>query len=333
MSDHILYVIGVSPGGISGVSIIGAHELTIYKGKPGKISYFETFSVSGGHGAQALEIVDASREFHPRVLVCETFRSRQPITSQDRLAPVMVASRIEFCTETGYTICPFYWQAADVAFNTVSDEDLELCGLQPDKPDQERDATRHALAFIRRAKADTDLRDSAWGSEDYRFGNRKRGTARPVRRLYLSDGSNARTKAKMKFGHTGTRWGMTKPQMDTLRMLISDNIKEMLEWHHGCSGKSDEAGSYIAASHLIPLIVGHPGTGRPVGYWDELREAKDNLIRDGDIAREVDHLYATPYEDHEIIRSGTWSTVRRARKFRTSVTIIYRDGTYGPDEP
>ena len=137
----------------------------------------------------------------------------------------------------------------------------------------------------------------------------------------------------MRFGHTGTRRGMTKAQMHTLRTLVHEQGHLVTEWHHGCSGKSDEAGSYIAASLMVPLIIGHPGTARPVGYWDELREAKDNLVRDGDIAREADHLLATPYEDDEILRSGTWSTVRRARKFRTPVTIIFRDGSYGEDRP
>jgi hypothetical protein len=144
-------------------------------------------------------------EFHPRVMVCESFRSRQPITSDNYLSPVKVAQRLEFCTETGYVICPFYWQTADDALDTASDDDLELWGLHTDKPGQERDATRHAITFIRRAKADTALRDSAWGSDEARFGPARRGSARLVRRLYLTDEPGLTPKAENEELRTITR--------------------------------------------------------------------------------------------------------------------------------
>jgi hypothetical protein len=139
----------------------------------------------------------------------------------------------------------------------------------------------------------------------------------------------------MKLGHTGTRKGMTKAQLVTLRELIDDILAPAgisatftVEWHHGCSGKSDMAGSILAAAYGIN-VVGHPCvTVDPQGYWDVLLPERLPLDRNDDIARHVDLLFATPAENSETPRGGTWATVRRARKYGTRHIIIYRDGTY-----
>lgn len=47
---------------------------------------------------------------------------------------------------------------------------------------------------------------------------------------------------------------------------------------------------------------------------DILYSAKPPLVRDQDIVNAVDILVAAPLTDHEIIRSGTWTTVRYARR-------------------
>jgi hypothetical protein len=137
----------------------------------------------------------------------------------------------------------------------------------------------------------------------------------------------------MILGFTGTRKGMTKAQLVTLRKLVDDIYISTMppppyEWHHGCSGKSDVAGSYIAAACNMK-VVGHPSiTVEPQGYWDVLLPERMPLERDDDIAKHVELLFATPEHDSEIIRSGTWTTIRRARKHKTRHIIIYRDGTY-----
>ena len=188
MTNGLIYAMGVDPGGTTGVSIIGVHERTIYKDYPGKISYFETFETQGSYTNQALEIVDATREFYPLALIVESFYPAKPITSEEYLSPVRVAERIAFCVETKYIICPFFWQTPSQAMKTAPDERLKLWGLYKPGPDHMKDSTRHAITFIRRASADTKLRDRAWGPEDRPRKPTRRGITRARRTLYLTDG-------------------------------------------------------------------------------------------------------------------------------------------------
>jgi hypothetical protein len=135
-------------------------------------------------------------------------------------------------------------------------------------------------------------------------------------------------------GFTGTRKGMTKAQLVSLRAIIEADLALSItppsktEWHHGCSGKSDVAASYIAAAFGMK-VIGHPSvTVEPQGYYDVLLPEKLPLERDEDIAKCVELLFATPETDNETPRGGTYATVRRARKHNTRHIIIYRDGTF-----
>lgn len=184
--NGLVYAMGVDPGGISGVTIIGVHSRTIYGDHPGKISYLESFEVNGTYTEQALEIADASREFYPLALVIESFYPAKPITSEEYLSPLRVGERIAFCAETHYIICPFFWQSPSQAMKTAPDQRLKLWGLYQPGPDHMKDSTRHAITFIRRATSDTKLRDRAWGPAERRNRPAKRGIIRSVRRLYYS---------------------------------------------------------------------------------------------------------------------------------------------------
>jgi hypothetical protein len=53
----------------------------------------------------------------------------------------------------------------------------------------------------------------------------------------------------------------------------------------------------------------------------------DPLFRNKEIAERCDHLLACPAEDIEQLRSGTWATVRYARKAKKPITFIFPDGT------
>jgi hypothetical protein len=192
MSDGLVYAMGVDPGQTTGIAIIGVHERTIYSTHPGKIKYFETFELSGNLTVQAIEIMTVASEFHPLALVVESFTPKKPITSQEYLSPVRLGARIEMCVETNYTLAKLFWQTPSLALSTAPDDRLKLWGLYQPGQDHTKDGTRHAITFIRRAKDNTSLRDAAWGPTmtSHRIANGSR--ARPVRRLYLTDGYPAR---------------------------------------------------------------------------------------------------------------------------------------------
>ena len=133
-----------------------------------------------------------------------------------------------------------------------------------------------------------------------------------------------------KIGFTGTQLGMTSKQKWELGTVLSKiattfNVFERTEFHHGCCIGSDEQAAMIA-KELGLWTVAHPpiNTSKMSRFVsNETRKPKAYLGRDMDIALECDELIATPKEEQEIIRSGTWTTIRYARSCDKLVTIIY----------
>ena len=124
-------------------------------------------------------------------------------------------------------------------------------------------------------------------------------------------------------GFTGTRNGMTKLQKVSFKKLSCVTISEL---HLG-----DCIGSDADAYHLFNgKKIGHPPTDnikRAFLKYDEERESKPYLERNRDIVNETDTLIATP-DGKEIKRSGTWATIRYARKKNKEIIIIEPNGTF-----
>jgi len=60
---------------------------------------------------------------------------------------------------------------------------------------------------------------------------------------------------------------------------------------------------------------------------DEERAPKPYLVRNRDIVEETELLIAAPANAIEHLQSGTWSTVRCARRSGRPISIIRPDGT------
>ena len=128
-------------------------------------------------------------------------------------------------------------------------------------------------------------------------------------------------------GFTGTRYGMTVAQRRTLRLFLANGAGR--EFHHGdCVGADAEAHDIAVAFGFEPVI--HP----PV--IDILRAFKDSRrilaprkyrTRNRDIVRNTSLLIAAPAGAVEKVRSGTWWTVRFARKLGCAIVIIFPDGS------
>jgi hypothetical protein len=131
-----------------------------------------------------------------------------------------------------------------------------------------------------------------------------------------------------RFGFTGTRLGMTQAQKATLHDFLSHGSGE---FHHGdCIGADSEA--HDIAAECGYRIVLHPPSEPALRAWrvvpdHMMRPKRPYLDRNRDIVRDTDSLIATPAEAEEQKRSGTWSTVRFARKQGKLVVLILPDGT------
>ena len=138
----------------------------------------------------------------------------------------------------------------------------------------------------------------------------------------------------MKIGFTGTAKGMTGSQ----RLALAHGLQafDPTEAHHGdCVGADTEFHNLIRQLFPQAKIVGHPGfpesdSRRANNSCDEVRPIPNGgpLKRNRNIVDEVDFMFATPLQDNEVLRSGTWSTVRYAGRPNVNrpLMIIWPDG-------
>lgn len=130
----------------------------------------------------------------------------------------------------------------------------------------------------------------------------------------------------MKIGFTGTQRGMTGDQKHTVVNLLS---RRDGEFHHGdCVGSDAEA--HDIANNMPYWLVSHPPvdeTKRAFKHANEYREPRPYLVRNKAIVAETERLIATPGEFKEELRSGTWSTIRHARRLRRPIWIVFPDGS------
>lgn len=131
-------------------------------------------------------------------------------------------------------------------------------------------------------------------------------------------------------GFTGTRKGMARPQRHAFASWLAALPPAV--FHHGdCIGSDEEAHDIAQAEGWT--IEAHPGSGwasyRMVAHCggvDVRHPPKPYLERNIDIATVASVLAATP-EGPEVARSGTWATVRVARRLGRPVVIFWPDGT------
>jgi hypothetical protein len=133
-----------------------------------------------------------------------------------------------------------------------------------------------------------------------------------------------------KVGFTGTQRGMTGNQsvsvMNLLRMFGGT------EFHHGgCVGAD------VQAAELARLAgyrtIRHPGdTPSKQDHRfldDDYRMVLPNLARNHIIVDEVNLMIAAPGEMDEVLRSGTWATIRYSRKLQREIYLVYPNGKIG----
>lgn len=134
-----------------------------------------------------------------------------------------------------------------------------------------------------------------------------------------------------KVGFTGTQIGCTPQQRAALRLRFEIMLQQSgrCEFHHGdCIGADADAHSEAVAAFF--RTVSHPPivtSKRAFTRNDVELQAKEYLERNRDIVNETYGLIACPKFGLEELRSGTWATVRYARKLKRPILIIRSDGS------
>jgi len=129
----------------------------------------------------------------------------------------------------------------------------------------------------------------------------------------------------VKIGMTGSRFGMTKSSKEQFLNFIEKYT--ITEAHHGDCVGADQMFHEIIREHdkNIKLII-HPPSDKKCRAFcngDSVNKEKSYLVRNKNIVNSVDLMVAFPPSNKEILRSGTWSTIRYCRKIGKPLFIIY----------
>jgi hypothetical protein len=134
-------------------------------------------------------------------------------------------------------------------------------------------------------------------------------------------------------GFTGTQAGMSEHQKETLRRILTAAVLssgDPVMFHHGdCTGADAEAHE-IALSVECGIII-HPPMRRIKRAYcqgaNEIHPPKEYILRNHDIVDASIGLIAAPKSNQEELRSGTWATIRYARKMNKRVILLAREST------
>lgn len=145
----------------------------------------------------------------------------------------------------------------------------------------------------------------------------------------------------MLVGVTGTTMGATPEQEEQLRYILGTTVTVL---HHGDAFGVDALAFQLFCTlrtqrqdSVIRRVVMHPPsqpdkrafTSIDPLLGDEMRPEAPYLIRDRAIVNETELLVAVPASPTEQLRSGTWATVRYARRAGRLIIRINPDGTIG----
>lgn len=117
----------------------------------------------GSENEQSAAVISwvAERSIEESDVVIEDFILRSAIKGRELLSPVRIGHKIDYHLWRGFkdatgkrrSMDP-YWQSANDAKNVLTDSRLQSLAMYTPGPDHARDATRHALLWLRKHRAD-----------------------------------------------------------------------------------------------------------------------------------------------------------------------------------
>jgi hypothetical protein len=132
-------------------------------------------------------------------------------------------------------------------------------------------------------------------------------------------------------GFTGTRQGMTDEQLVKFGLILPD---AMMVFKHGAAiGADEQAAACVRGkspkTHITayPSNIGSQTSEEAIAISDTVLPPDQPLKRNRDIIEMSDVLIAAPAGMTEELRSGTWATVRLARRIRQRIIFVWPDGT------
>lgn len=172
--DDGLNIMAVDPGGTTGWATfwIPTANMISRDIKILEEAEYNCGQVSGREERQALELAKIVIEMGPGPLIIEDFILRQFRQDRALLSPVRVTAMFEYglyLRDVTGDVNPIRKQQASLAKSTATDDRLKDWGFWEPGAPHARDALRHALTFLRRAKQDPRLARWAWPDKAHLF--------------------------------------------------------------------------------------------------------------------------------------------------------------------
>lgn len=130
----------------------------------------------------------------------------------------------------------------------------------------------------------------------------------------------------MILGFTGTQWGCTPKQLKKLE-YFTDILRYEAAFHGDCVGADAQFHELVNPQCRVYIYPGDVECQRADcrgAHW--VSKPRPCLTRNRIIVKKSELMIACPKEDEEVLRSGTWSTIRYAHKSCKPLIIIYPDG-------
>jgi len=133
----------------------------------------------------------------------------------------------------------------------------------------------------------------------------------------------------MRVGFTGTQVGMSDRQKYELEKFFHDNeLGKDDEFHHGDCIGADMQADTIARAFGLQIHIHPPSNYSKRAFCAEKGDTvymeQEYLERNKAIVDSSQWLVAAPKGEEEELRSGTWSTVRYARKKGMLIRMLSR---------
>lgn len=134
----------------------------------------------------------------------------------------------------------------------------------------------------------------------------------------------------IKIGFTGNRYGLTDNQKEEI-IRILDKYDNIIVSHGDCVGSDTDfhnlcinyRNTYLHKSIQIHIFPPDNPKLRAFNKGDLLMPEKPYLVRNLDIIKNSSYLIACPRDkNNEELRSGTWSTIRQAKKRKLLTYIL-----------
>lgn len=129
---------------------------------------------------------------------------------------------------------------------------------------------------------------------------------------------------KLKIGFTGSRDGISEKAHQKLKHYLNISKNDITEGHHGDCIGGDTIFHNELKKYDVKIIIHPPlvNTLRSFCKGDDILKPKSYLDRNKEIVDNVDILLAFPKTKEEVLRSGTWATIRYARKQKKRILIF-----------